>query len=126
MGIFSSANFNGPNLEGPDALDGLQYGITSAVDDPTTGNATVTGNYQLIKNSVTFLLDIPDGANFDLSNINNVVFQYGTALADPQLGGSCSGSDCGGGSTVPEPTSLLLLGSGIAVLGVAALRRKKN
>jgi len=49
--FFSS---NPMNLQGPVSPDGLQYGITSAKDDPGTGNAPVTGNYALIKNAVVF------------------------------------------------------------------------
>src|SRR5262249_54506972 len=43
LGIFGNANFNGSNLQGPTAVDGLQYGITSAGDNLATGNQAVTG-----------------------------------------------------------------------------------
>jgi hypothetical protein len=33
----SSGRFPGPNLQGPNAVDGLQFGITSAGDDPASG-----------------------------------------------------------------------------------------
>jgi hypothetical protein len=37
-----------------DSPDGLQYGITSGSDNPSTGNAAVTGANALIQNSVVF------------------------------------------------------------------------
>jgi hypothetical protein len=43
FGLFGNANFSGTNLQGPIAVDGLQYGPTSAGDNSATGNAAVTG-----------------------------------------------------------------------------------
>ena len=43
LGLFGDANFGGTNLQDPLALDGLNYGVTSAGDDPSTGNTPVTG-----------------------------------------------------------------------------------
>jgi hypothetical protein len=115
-GLFSGATFPGPNLEPPAALDGLQYGITSAGDNPFTGNAAVTGGNPLsknplIKNSVVFTLSgLPSGFDpLTLNAITNVSFQYGTSLAEPNV----LGGGPGGGAPVPEPSSVLLLGSGL-------------
>ena len=108
LGLFGPGDrFPGSNLQGPDSPDGLQYGITSAGDDPTTGNSRVTGgDGALIQNSVVFELGaVAPGDGFDLSDISNVSFQYGTSLA------------------VPEPGTLVLLGSGLIILGL--LGRKK-
>jgi len=91
FGLFGNATFPGNNLQGPAAVDGVQYGITSAADDPGTGNRAVTGANALIHSSVVFTLrGLP--ADFDpSSSISNVAFQYGTALSDPSLptSGAC-------------------------------------
>jgi hypothetical protein len=113
FGLFGAATFPGSGLDPPAAVDGLNYGITSANDNPATGNAAVTGGFPLIKNSVTFTLSgLPTG--FNLADISNVSFQYGTALTEPNV------------QSVPIPPTALLLGSGL--LGIIALggrRRKK-
>lgn len=118
FGLFGGANFNGPNLDPPPAIDGLNYGITSAGDNSGTGNAAVTGGVPLIKNSVTFTLtgDFTDWTQTTLnSNLTNVAFQYGTSLT----GEPCIG-DCGP-VTVPEPGLPLLFGA--ALLAWGATRR---
>lgn len=109
FGLFGSSNFNGPDLAPPDAVDGGNYGITSAGDNPATGNAEVTGNVPLIQNQVVFTMTVADG--FTLDSITNVSFQYGTSLDDTNIPG------------VPEPASMVLLGSGL--VGLAATLRKR-
>jgi len=116
FGLFGDANFDGVNLQDPTAVNGLNYGITSAGDKPLTGNTSVTGGLNkngkgnpvaLIQNSVIFTLNgLPAGFNPDTS-ISKVSFQYGTDLD----------------LAVPEPSTLLLLGS--CLIGLAGLSRKK-
>ena len=110
LGLFGGASFPGTNLEGPAALDGLQYGITSAGDNPATGNAEVTGNQALIQNSVLFQFLAPQG--FSLDDISDVSFQYGTALTDTNIS-----------PPVPEPATIVLLGLGVAGMAYRRVRR---
>jgi hypothetical protein len=75
LDLFGNANFGGAYLDGPTAVDRLNYGILSAGDNTSTGNQAVTGGgvnvVPLIKNSVTLLLSgRPVG--FALSDIGNV------------------------------------------------------
>jgi hypothetical protein len=108
-GIFGSPNFPGSNLQGPAAINGLQYGITSAGDDSSTGQPAVTGTNALIQNSVVFTLPgLPVG--FDPATaISNVNFQYGTSLLDSNI-------------QVPAPGALSLL----AAAALCSRRRSRR
>jgi hypothetical protein len=110
-----NARFLGSNLQGPDSVDGIQYGITTPYDLPANDNGGLRG-IGLINNSVVFTLSgLPIG--FDLSNIEDVRFQYGTCLTEPQFDGRHS--------QVPEPSTLLLLGAGLVGVGFLRKRFKK-
>jgi hypothetical protein len=120
FGIFGGANFPGTDLSPPPALDGVNYGITSAGDNMTTGNLAVIGGRPLIQNSVVFTLPgLPLG--FDPSAlIKNVTWQYGTSLNSDDPNEPVIGY-----TPVPEPGvgSVLLMGLGMLVLGQRVVRR---
>ncbi|MBI4557609.1 MAG: PEP-CTERM sorting domain-containing protein [Candidatus Hydrogenedentes bacterium] len=109
-----SDRFPGSDLQPPTSPDGLQYGITSAGDDTSTGNTPVTGGGgALIQNSVVFTLgSLPDG--FALSDIYNVSFQYGTDLSEPNVPGRL----------VAEPMTWSLLGLGLAGSALRRIRKR--
>ena len=83
----ADANGHNPDLGGPD------FGITSAGSTQVAGNAA----QDVIKNAITFTLNgLPSG--FNLSDVCNVHFQYGTSFDEPSFGGSPP--------AVPAPGSL--------------------
>jgi hypothetical protein len=113
------ANFNGTNLSGPDAVDGLQYGIVPAGDTLSTGNPDILST-PLTHDDVNFVLTCTNCAN---AVFGNVSFQYGTDSGEiPAFGGT----ESGGQNLVPEPTSLLLFGSGLAMTAYRARRKKQQ
>jgi hypothetical protein len=116
FGLFGPGDrFPGSNLQGPANPDGLQYGITSPVDNPATGNRAVTGANALIKHSVVFTLSgLPTSYVLSPASITAVSFQYGTALPprDPNVPGVF----------IPEPNSFALTALGLLAL---ALQRRR-
>ena len=112
FGVFGAATFPGNDLDPPPALNGVNYGITAAGDNPLTGQGAVTGANPLIHNQVVFtLVGLPNG--FDPSTmITSVFFQYGTALVP---------TDPGFHGDVPGPGGLAVL-----ALGAFASRRRSR
>lgn len=112
LGLFSTANFNGPDLEKPQAVDGPNYAIipsSGLSQDAAPGFA----GFPLISNSVTFILtgNFPSNFVLDKNTVKNVSVQYGTSLCEPNI-------------TTPIPPALLLLSSGL--IGLVGIRRKKK
>jgi hypothetical protein len=117
LNIFGPGDlFPGPDLTPPPSPDGVEWGITSIGDNPTTGNGGLIGNnpQDLIKNAVVFTLGGYTGE--PSTDILRATFQYGTALDEFSI-------------TVPtpEPGSCVLLGlGGIGFAALVARRRMRQ
>lgn len=117
-GNTSSGNFNGPNLDDPVALDGVNFGIVPVGFIDYSGNGGLDGD-PLIKGVVTFVLD-GVASGLTEADISNVSFHYGTQ--DEYSFGGLDPRDPP--NPIPEPGSLALLGAGL--LGMMAGRKHKT
>jgi len=138
LGVFGPSDIFPPaiNLQGPLSPGGLQYGITSAGDNPNTGNSAVAytnsggkhpttspASNALIQNVVVFTLAGLPPNTLLLGRITSVSFQYGTALDEPNVTGSCITGCTPPPTPVPEPGTLALFTMGLPALG-SLLRRR--
>jgi hypothetical protein len=110
----------GVDLDNPAAPAGINYGIANTISG--SANQGVTANPITLHDVVFTLACSQNCANASFSNI---VFQYGTSANEPSFGGGTGTGTASGQNLVPEPTSLLLFGSGLAATAYRA-RRKKN
>jgi hypothetical protein len=130
-------------LDDPDNPDGPNFGIATVGDNPLTGSGNLLDRPN-IKSGAAFggvVFRFTYTGDLDVRRINNVLFQYGTALDEgftwpdcvvPQPGDAINArggeectpvcTDCGG-NEVPEPASLILVGSGF--IGLAGFLRRK-
>jgi hypothetical protein len=114
LDIFGSANFNGSNLDGPDAVNGMSYGLVPESGLASNANPKISRT-PLISNSVIFTLSgLPTNFILSRATIGNVYFQYGTSLSEPHI-------------SVPEPATILLMVPGaLAVLAGSVRSRRKR
>ncbi|MCO6441721.1 MAG: PEP-CTERM sorting domain-containing protein [Nitrococcus mobilis] len=113
----SSGNFSGPNLDDPDAPDGINFGIVPSGFNAGDGNGGLD-NDPLIRNAVQLVLTGVSGLTNDA--ISNVSFQYGTDFDEPNFPGD-PGRPPG---SIPEPATLFLFGAGL--LGLSLMLRRKH
>ncbi|MDR4516616.1 MAG: PEP-CTERM sorting domain-containing protein [Nitrosomonas sp.] len=105
-------NFNGTNLDNPNSLDGINFGIVSSSSgfNPNGG----LSNDPLVQDAVVFILSGVNGLS--INDISHVSFQYGTSLTELNIPGDPT--------PMPEPTILSLLGLGL--LGFSVIRKQKT
>jgi hypothetical protein len=93
------------------SLGGLDYGILSLGDDSLTGNRGVNTKGPLFNDSLVFILKAPE--KFTLDDISPTVgFFYGTKLNEFSI----VGNKLENPSSVPEPSTFMLFGTGILLL----------
>ena len=112
--------FPGPNLQGPKAPGGAQFGVTT-IDDLYGNNKGGLKNQGLIQAEVIFTLaDLPQGFEYtDLATeISNVTFQYGSNLKQPDIP-----AILGEEGQIPEPSTISLVAAGL--LGALTLARRR-
>jgi hypothetical protein len=111
-------NFNngtaGTNLQDPNSLDGIEFGIVSNNVGALNGGL---GGQALIQDKVVLTLTGVSGITE--SEIGNVSFLYGTAPDATIPGTICT--TCGG--SVPEPGTLALFGPAMLLWGWARGRK---
>ena len=117
----SAGNFNGTNLENPNSLNGGEFGILPASFVAFSGNGGLDGE-TMIRNSVIFTLTGVNGLT--ASSVSSVYFTYGTSQpSEPNFPGTLVPPQ---GSTVPEPTSMMLFGTVAAITGLGLRKRFNN
>jgi hypothetical protein len=114
----NAGNFNGADLDSPNAPNGLNFGLVTSNFNAGDGNGGMDGD-PFIKSSVVFTLFGVSGLT--ASKVSNVVFQYGTSLSDPNFVGTGPNPPQG---QIPEPSSVLLLGS--MIVGMCHLVYKRR
>lgn len=109
--------FNKNTLTSPAAPGGADWGLRSNIM-PSTQTTGLLNQNPLISNAVIFTFSIDNSAFSSLTQIHDVLFYYGTNATEGRL----QGDDTAPPSSVPEPTSFLLMTLGIVGIGLRRIR----
>jgi len=112
--IGGSPNFNGANLDDPNAVAGPNFSIIAPISgqNPFNPNGGLS-SVPVIEGSVEFAMTF-SGGTLTAADLKNVSFQYGTNTSEPRTKANGVGGLSTNGS-VPEPATAFLAITGIAV-----------
>ncbi|MBC7882227.1 MAG: hypothetical protein H7Y37_12950 [Anaerolineae bacterium] len=103
-----------------DFTRGTNYGLIGSGILNGNGGLENDGGSPVIRNTAVFSFTVQSG--FNLSDIRNVKFQYGTSLSEPSFGGVATNPDP---TAVPEPTpALAAMVLGLILGGVVFFKRR--
>lgn len=108
--IGGTGNMNGPNLDDPNAVNGMNFGLTPTGFNALNGNGGMDSE-PVVRGSV--VLTLAGASGLLAANITNVTFTYGTS-PDATI------------PRVPEPTTLTMLFLGASLLAGGARRRRSG
>ena len=106
--IDQSPNFGGVDLDRPDALGGHNFSIVGSAYDGLNANSGLL-RLPLIQSTVLF--EFTGAQGLTSGDLSNVSFAYGN---DVHLVGA------------PEPTTLLLMGTGLVAIGIHRYRKRRQ
>jgi hypothetical protein len=119
-------NLCGSTVCNGQALDGAAYGLVSTGTDLSPNGLQASKN-AYVENSVTIDITLAANSTFTLNDITSVDFQFGTGPneGDIRVTHCTGGTDCNSDPpSVPEPTSLAILGAGL--IGLTLVSRKRG
>jgi hypothetical protein len=116
--IGGNGNFGGSNLDGPAAVNGINFGIVGPGPFNPSGGSNGLANNALIQDQVVFQMTIA-GGTLSAAEISNVSFQYGTGLNLPRIPGVPGGS-------IPEPATVLLLAPALGLVARRSMRKRES
>jgi hypothetical protein len=128
----SALGYVGPNGTNPpdEVILGAPTSSTATTVTYANANGSITNSgahqpFIVQTASFTVTLGAPFLPTYSLSNVR-MYFGTDATLGPVPTGGGCDGPNCNpGGNQVPEPSTLLLMGTGLAALGVWRRKRAK-
>jgi hypothetical protein len=120
-GQFTTPSFGGPNLDDPNVVDGINFGIVQQIGFDPDATDTIFASEPMIQDQVVFVFS--GVSSHHAIELGLVAFLYGTQPANTVV--DCSLPAClTPGIALPEPTGLSWLG--LIAAGALSTRRRRR